>query len=69
MILKETQQNKLSGGSELALFCIKSSAEAIISPQDAANLREVMAFIIQQGNQSPPRIVAEILLLIRDCTK
>lgn len=68
-IQADIEQNKLGGKTELALFCIKSAAESYVSPKDAFNLRGVIGFIIEKGSMAPPRVVAEVLLLIRDCTR
>ena len=41
----------------------------MISAEDAENIRKITAFVMKAGINMPSRVSAELMNLIRDCTK
>ena len=41
----------------------------MISPEDALNIRKIITYVIDSGVTMPARVSAELMNLVRDCTK
>lgn len=41
----------------------------MISGEDAENIRKIINFVMKTGRNMPARVAAELMNLIRDCTK